>query len=143
MHHRPTERNGRAVKPRLISMQLGRDSLHMLGMFFFHDPDSYHPRQVNIEDADTESGYWVTPAGSQAHMPDTDVYTEEADRLLQGVSSELTMRLDTDEDAMSTFIALREGTDKVPLEDVTAWKYARARCNAERLRLRDERENPE
>lgn len=71
------------MKPRLISMQLGRDSLHMLGMFFFHDPDNYHPRQVNIGDADTESGYKLTPAGNQAHLPDTHVYMEEADRLLR------------------------------------------------------------
>lgn len=75
---------GCAVKPRLISMQLGRGSLHTLGMFFFHDPDSDHPRQVNIEDADTEPGYQVTPAGSQAHLPDSG-YVEEADRLLQAL----------------------------------------------------------
>ena len=73
------------MKPRLISMQLGRDSLHMLGMFFFHDPDGYHPRQVNIEDADEESGYKVTPAGNQAHLPDTDIYVEEADRILRAL----------------------------------------------------------
>lgn len=73
------------MKPRLISMQLGRDSHHMLGMFFFHDPGSYHPRQINIEDADPESGCRVTPAGSQAHLPDSDVYVEEADRLLKAL----------------------------------------------------------
>lgn len=55
----------------------------MLGMFFFHDPGSYEPRQVNIEDADAEFGYRVTAAGSQAHLPNTDVYVEEADRLVR------------------------------------------------------------
>lgn len=57
------------------------------------------------------------------------------------VSAELIMRLDTDEDAMSRLIAVREATHKVPLDDVAAWKYARARWNAERERLRDERES--
>lgn len=83
MHDPPAEQNRCAVKPRLISMQLGRDSLHMLGMFFFHDPDSNHPRQVNIEDGVRESGYRVTPAGRQAHLPDTDAYVKEADRLVR------------------------------------------------------------
>lgn len=59
------------------------------------------------------------------------------------VSAELIVRLDTDEDAMRTLIALREAVHKVPLDDVAAWKYARARWNAEWLRLRDERENQE
>lgn len=36
------------------------------------------------------------------------------------VSAELIMRLDTDEDAMSALIALRQAVHEVPLDDVTA-----------------------
>lgn len=59
------------------------------------------------------------------------------------VAGEIIARLDTDADAMSTLIALREAVHKVPLDDVAAWKCARARWNAEWMRLRDERENQE
>ncbi|KQQ28654.1 hypothetical protein ASF54_08395 [Frondihabitans sp. Leaf304] len=57
------------------------------------------------------------------------------------VAGGLIVRLDTDEDAMSRLIALREAVHNVPLDDVAAWKNARARWNAEWMRLRDEREN--
>lgn len=79
-----------------MSMHLGRDSLHMLGTFFFKDPDSDHPRQVNVEDADTESGYQVTAAGSQTHLPGTAAYLDEADRLLRALLAAMDERDDAE-----------------------------------------------
>lgn len=73
----------------------------MLGAFFFADPDGGQLRQVNIEDADTESGYEVTPADSQAHLPNTGAYVDEADRLLRALLTALEERDDAECDGTS------------------------------------------
>ncbi|ARC55518.1 hypothetical protein AS850_00315 [Frondihabitans sp. 762G35] len=80
----------------------------MLGAFIFADPDGGQLRRVNVDDADTESGYEVTPAGRQAHLPNTGAYVDEADRLLRALLTALEERDDAECDGPNGIGAAHE-----------------------------------